>query len=324
MLMQRYKSPKRRARFIKAVMCLVLAGGLAILLLHHFHTKPVITTHSSTPSTSFVSTGDWELDWPDSGEAAIGIAGSGVLATHGAQTSRATASTAKLITALTVLKKYPLQPGQSGPKITLTIDDVRIYNQYLAEDGSSARVLVGAQISEYQMLEAVLIPSANNIADSLAIWAYGSLPTYQAAATQTAQSLGLAGTTIGSDASGLSPDTVSTAHDLVVIGEAAMENPVIAEIVGISKTTVPVFGEITNYNTLLGHEGIVGVKTGNSDEAGGVYVFAADYRTPDGQNITIVGAVQGLPDLPSALQAAKPLLKSTEQNIDKGKLTAVH
>jgi len=128
----------------------------------------------------------------------------------------------------------------------------------------------------------------------------------------------MASTTVGSDASGLSPDTLSTAHDLVLLGEAAMQNPVLAEIV--SKSSVddfPLIGTIENTNTLLGQDGIVGVKTGNSDEAGGVFVFAAKYNDDSGKEQIIVGAVQGLPDLEKALQAAKTLLKSAEKNINR-------
>jgi D-alanyl-D-alanine carboxypeptidase (penicillin-binding protein 5/6) len=308
---QRYEPPKRRRSIIRIAWFFVLIVVAIALSFHYFRSSPA-------------GTSNLKLDWPKTGEAAIGIVGQGVSGTNGAQTARPTASTAKLITALTVLKKYPLQPGQSGPSITLTLNDVKIYSQYLSEDGSSTRVLVGAQLSEYQMLEAMLIPSANNMADSLAIWAFGSLANYKVAATQTVKSLGLDSTKIGSDASGLSPDTVSTAHNLVLVGEAAMQNPVIAQIVGTSQTTLPVAGTITNNNTLLGQDGIVGVKTGNSDEAGGVFVFAAKYSTANGQKLTIVGAVQGLPNLPTALQVAKPLLHSAEQNISQGKLAAAN
>jgi len=166
----------------------------------------------------------------------------------------------------------------------------------------------------------MMLPSANNMADSLAVWAYGSLPAYATAANSYLTSLDLHDTHVGTDASGLNASTVSSTHDLVLLGELAMQNPVLAEIVGTSSVDgFPLVGTITNTNTLLGQDGIVGVKTGNSDDAGGVFVFAADYTKSDGQKITIVGAVQGLPDLDAALQAAQTLLHSAEQNIDQGK-----
>lgn len=151
---------------------------------------------------------------------------------------------------------------------------------------------VGEQLSEYQMLEAMMLPSADNMADSLAIWAYGSLPAYQAAANQYLANHNINDTHVGVDASGLDPSTVSTAHDLVLLGEAAMQNAVLAEIVAKpSVNGFPLMGTISNTNTLLGQNGIVGAKTGNTDQAGGVFVFAANYNDANGQELSVVGAV---------------------------------
>jgi len=246
------------------------------------------------------------------------VVGSGVLATHGEQAARPTASTAKLITALTVLKKYPLRDGESGPTLTMSRSDIELLVKYTDLDGSEiGKVVVGEKLTEYQMLQAMMLPSANNMADSLAIWAFGSLQAYQEAANNYLAELGLHDTHVGTDASGLDPSTVSTAHDLVLIGEAAMQNPVLAEIAALPNVNgFPLVGTITNVNTLLGHEGIVGIKTGNSDEAGGVFVFAAKQTLPNGQTVTIVGVVQGLPSLADALQATPPLLRSITQNIN--------
>jgi D-alanyl-D-alanine carboxypeptidase (penicillin-binding protein 5/6) len=137
------------------------------------------------------------LNWPSQGESAVGIVGTNILQSIGDSTPKPTASTAKLITALMVLKAKPLSVSDTGPTVTLTQADVNIYNAYLAEDGSVVQVQAGEQITEYQMLEAMLLPSANNIADSLAIWAYGSLSAYSTAANAYVKSLGLSATTIG-------------------------------------------------------------------------------------------------------------------------------
>ncbi|HUD81267.1 MAG TPA: hypothetical protein VMR08_01395 [Patescibacteria group bacterium] len=254
------------------------------------------------------------LSWPNSQQAAIGGLGYGVLDTNGTQTEQPIASTAKLITALTVLNHDPLSLGQQGPMITFSDNDVAIYNNYLAEDGSVVKVVSGEQMSEYQALSAMLLPSANNVADSLAIWAFGSLQNYLTAASQEIQGLGLSSTVVSSDASGFNPATVSTAHDLVLLGENAMQNPVIAQIVGQSEANLPVVGEVKNVNTLLGQNGIVGIKTGNTDQAGGVYIFAAKDSLNQTYSVTIVGAIQGSPTLQDALGGTIPLLISAESN----------
>lgn len=254
------------------------------------------------------------LQWPAQGQAAVGVAGTSILDMHGAETPVPTASTAKLITALTVLAAKPLQPGQQGPTITLTPNDVAIYNNYVAQDGSLVQVQAGEQISEYQMLQTMMLPSANNMADSLAIWAFGSLQTYQQAANQYLEDQGLVTSHVGSDASGLSPTTTSTAHDMVQIGELVMQNPVLSQIVGQPTAAgIPVVGTIKNVNSLLGTDGIIGIKTGNSDQAGGAFVSASK-TTANGKPVTIITAVMDAPGLWQAMQESLPLIQSAQAN----------
>lgn len=266
---------------------------------------------ASTPTITHSDTTNSIINWPGSTEAAVGAVGYGVLAANGASTALPTASVAKMMVALSVLKVKPLQLGEQGPTLTLTQADVNSYNAYVAEDGSVVKVAAGEKISEYQALEAMLLPSANNMADTLATWAFGSISAYSTYANNLAESLGMSDTTFGSvDASGYSPTTISTPHDLVVLGEATLKNPVIAQIVGRPTAVVPVGGTVTNVNWLLGSYGIDGIKTGNTDQAGGVYLFSAKQTFETGQSVTIVGAIMGAPTLQAALDDAVPLLIS--------------
>lgn len=254
------------------------------------------------------------LAWPGRGETAVGILDSSVLETHGKQKPTPTASTAKLITSLVVLQKKPLQPGEQGPMITLGKSDVAIYDRYFAEGGSLVQIKEGEKISEYQMLEAILLPSANNMADSLAIWAFGSLKAYAAAANEYLESQGIKNTRVGSDASGFSPDTKSTASDLVKIGELAMDNPVLTKIVGEkSASGIPVAKTIKNRNLLLGTSNIVGIKTGNTDEAGGVFVSASHAKL-NGKTVTIVTSLMGGQSLNEAMRDSLGLIRSAQAN----------
>lgn len=254
------------------------------------------------------------LVWPAAGQSAVGIVGSTILETHGKQKPVPTASTAKLITALTVLQAKPLSPGQQGPTLTLGPADVALYNSYHAQDGSLVPVKNGEKISEYQVLQAMMLPSSNNLADSLAIWAFGSLRNYQLAANQFLEDNGLVESHVGKDASGLNPSTTSTAEDLARIGELAMQHPVLSKIVGQSSATgIPVVGTIKNVNQLLGADHIIGVKTGNSDQAGGVYVSASRVQV-NGKPVTIVTALAGAPGLWEAMHGSLPLIKSAQAN----------
>lgn len=249
------------------------------------------------------------LAWPASGSAALEAQGITGILTNGEQKALPTASIAKVITALTVLQQKPLELNDSGPTITLTQADVDIYNNYVAADGSVVRVAPGEQITEYQALQAIMLPSANNIADSLAIWAFGSLDAYRTAAAQYTKQIGMQNTTIGPDASGLSPLTASTPTDLIRLGEQAMAHPVLAQIVAQKTAVLPVEGAVYNVNSTLGQSGIVGIKTGNIDEVGGNLLFASKTDV-GGKTITIIGAVMGQPDLAAALRVSPPLSAS--------------
>ena len=252
------------------------------------------------------------LTWPAYGGAAVGAVGYGVLAAGGKQTPVPTASVAKVMTALAVLQKHPLKPGEQGPTLTLGSQDVDFYNRYVAVGGSVVPVNYGEEISEYQALQALLLPSANNMAETLAVWAFGSVDTYTSFANTYAKQLGLTGTHIA-DASGFSPGTTSTPADLVRLGEASSMVPVVAQIVAQTTADIPVAGTIRNINEQLGQNGINGIKTGNTDAAGGVYLVSASY-TVGSRTVQVVAAITGAPTLVRAMQDALPLLASARAN----------
>lgn len=248
------------------------------------------------------------LDWPD-GNAAIGATGYGVLQSNNGDTPTPTASTIKIVLALAVLKQKPLKLNQAGPLITISANDVALYQNALHNDGSVVPVQEGEQLSEYQALQALLLPSGNNIAETLANWAFGSQQNYITYATNMLHGMGLSKTHLD-DASGFSPKTVSTPKELVVIGEQAMQNAVFAKIVSQKQANLPVVGQVDNVNADLGQRDINGIKTGNTDEAGGCLVFSAT-RKVGNKDITVVGAVQALQGLQDALNAAPDLVDNS-------------
>lgn len=290
------------------LVCLVLIVAIESLL--YFRPlptlQPVVSLKSPLPAPAPT------LPWPAYGQAAIGAQGFGVLATHGTQKSAPIASVAKTMTAYCVLKEKPLAAGQQGPMLTITDQDVATYNDYVAKGGSVAQVAAGEQISEYQALQAMLLPSANNFADLLADWAFGSMENYIAYANQQAKDLGMSDTHIA-DASGFSSQTTASAQDLVRLGQAAIQNPVIAAVVSQPQATIPVAGSVHNVNWLLGTDGVNGIKTGDTDQAGGCFLFSAP-RTVGSQTVTIVGAIMSAPRLDAAISDSKPLLAAASQN----------
>ena len=190
-----------------------------------------------------------------------------------------TASTTKMILALMIMEKKPFKHGEIGEDIVITKEMYDKYGWYLMHDGSNSQVKIGEKISEYDALVSTMLVSSNNMADSLAMWAFGSISEYQKYANQTLKDWGFENTTIGSkDASGYDEGTTSTAADLARIGYRVMLNPVLAEIVGLETAEVPVAGKLVNTNKLLGKSRIVGVKTGYIGDPSG-YCIVTAYRT---------------------------------------------
>lgn len=291
--------------------------GLLVLLIivvlvgfgSYVRALPLANGQSTLDDTTNQPAAQVALDWPAQGEAAIGVLGQGAMAQTANIKSMPTASVAKVMVALTVLKKYPLKIGESGPIITVSQADVDSYNTYLSENGSVVAVTVGEKITEYQALQAMLLPSANNIAEMLAVWAYGSLPNYLTAANEYSQDIGLLGSRFA-DASGFAPETVSTPRDLVLLGQKAIGQPVLKQIFAQPNAQFPGVGTIVNTNFMLGSDGIIGIKTGNTDQAGGVYLFAAEHQLPNSRVVTVIGSIMGAPSLYRALADAPPLLNS--------------
>jgi D-alanyl-D-alanine carboxypeptidase (penicillin-binding protein 5/6) len=230
--------------------------------------------------------------WPAYGQAAVQIGRSRVQAGPN-QHAAPIASVAKVMTAYLVLRDHPLQPGEDGPTITLTDADVADTDRRRGQEESVVSIAAGEQLTELQALQALLLPSANNIAAVLARWDAGSVDGFVARMNATALSLGMTHTRY-TDPSGYDDATVSTADDQVRIVDRAMRLPVFASIVATPSATLPVAGTLDNTNTLLGHNGFVGVKTGSTAAAGGCFAFRA-IRSIDGEWTTITGVVLGQP-----------------------------
>jgi serine-type D-Ala-D-Ala carboxypeptidase (penicillin-binding protein 5/6) len=219
------------------------------------------------------------------------------------------ASTAKMMTALLALEDHPLAAGQPGPPITVSPADVATFQAERNQNESVLPVATGEQLSEYQLLQGLLLPSASNYADMLARWDLGDVATFVNRMNTRAAALGMSATHYV-DVSGFSPLSVSIPADLITLARTAMKQPAFAEIVGQPQATLPVAGVVHNLDTLLGQGGVVGIKTGHTDQAGGCFVVAVDL-TVDGAPARLYGAVMGQPNaLAGAFSAASTLLRA--------------
>ena len=254
------------------------------------------------------------MPWPGYGSSAYAVPKTKLFAmSDDTAQSVPIASLTKVITALAVLDKYPLEPDEQGPMITLTEEDVKLYHEYRSKDGVVVPVEVGAQISLHQALQAAMMMSANNMTDTLVKWAFGSMDEYVAYANEMLRDMELDETVVA-DASGFSPFSVSTAKNMTILGHKYMQNPVLREISMQEKATIPIAGVIQNYNSFANENGIVGIKIGYTDEAKRTYMAAdIDYDGGDIDGISIA-VVLGAEDFSSAAKDARAILKAGNSN----------
>jgi len=213
------------------------------------------------------------------------------------------------MTAYLVLEDHPLAASSNGPNVTMSPTDVGYFSQDTVSDQANVEVQAGEVLTERQLLEGLLIHSANNLAMTLAGWDAGSVPAFVAKMNATAQRLGMTQTHYA-DPSGYDPGSMSTPADLLKIASLDMENPVFAQIVQMSSVTLPMAGQISSYTPgLEGEAGTlpntVGVKSGFTTAAGGGDVLAL--RAMVGTTPVIVLAAVTNQEAPNVLQASGQL-----------------
>jgi D-alanyl-D-alanine carboxypeptidase (penicillin-binding protein 5/6) len=176
------------------------------------------------------------------------------------------ASTTKLMTAYVTLEYEP-------------VNRMLVEQPYTPGSGESlAPVPVGARLSVADMLRAMLLPSGNNVAYSLAIDVGGSVSHFVSLMNSAAAALGLTRThyttPIGLDTPG---GNYSTAADLATLTRVLMRDPLMRTIVDKPSARLADGIVVNNRNDLVGaYPWVVGVKTGSTQDAAYCLVAAAD------------------------------------------------
>ena len=261
----------------------------------------------SDSSRTYVSS----AGWPEQGQAAL-VIGSARPAASPDEQPVPIASLAKVMAAYLTLERYPLGGTQDGFTTTITAAQAQAEAEDAGQGESVVAVRPGEQLTERQLLEALLIPSGNNIAQTLADDVAGSETRFVAEMNNEAHALGM-DQTVYTDPSGFDSTTVSTAADQLRVFQQAMRFPVFRQIVSMPSVTLPFAGTLTNYNPLIA-EGYAG-KTGSDSAAEGCLAFFTSV-TIDGRRATAAGVVLGQgqgSDTPALLAAAG---KTAEQLVD--------
>ncbi len=275
----------RRRRLLLGVALVALLAHTAGQLLNNTgHVRmPTARTRNDHPNTYLSA-----VSWPLQGQAAL-VLGNGRSAASPDEQPAPIASLAKVMTAYLTLERYPLSGAQDGFMIMITAAEAQAEAQDAALHQSVVAVRAGEQLTERQLLEALLIPSGNNIAQLLANVVAGSQPSFIAEMNAEARTLGMDHTAY-TDPSGWDPGTVSTAADQLRVFQRAMRFPVFRQIVSTASVTLPVAGTLTNFNPLIA-DGYAG-KTGSDSAAGGCLAFFTNV-TVGGRPVTAVGVVMG-------------------------------
>ncbi len=281
---------RRRWPWVALVVIVLAIAATGLQLSRPF---PTVSLQRALPVVSPVAGATPGLPWPATGEAAVAVPQLGVSVQSGPEAAVPIASLTKIMTAYLTLRDHPLAVGAQGPVLTMTAADQAEASADAGVGATNVPVQAGEKLSERQLLDGLLVHSANNLADVLARWDAGTLPAFVGKMNVTAAALGMSHTHY-SDASGLDPGTAGTAADELRVTQAAMAIPTFAAVVAQPTVTLPVAGLLNNYVSSVGTDGIVGVKSGFTQLAMGCLVLAGE-RTVAGQRVLVLAAVTGQP-----------------------------
>lgn len=232
-----------------------------LLLAFLFTVGTALPGLAQAPDRPTVTAPAWVLYDASSGQ---------TLAEADADTRRPMASTTKMMTALVALESSELT------------EVVAISEAAAAIGGAGIGYAAGEAVLLEDLVAALLLQSANDSAIAIAEHVGGNEPVFVGMMNERARALGLTNTSFA-NAHGLdSPNHFSSANDLLRLALAGMENPDFARMVAEPQITLgdaPDGSErvAENRNELVPEfEGIIGVKTGFTDDAGLVLVAAAE------------------------------------------------
>lgn len=193
------------------------------------------------------------------------------------------ASTTKIMTALLAIESGRLD------------ETVHVPAEAVGVEGSSMHLRAGEAITLRDLVYGLMLTSGNDAAVAIARFLDGGTEQFATRMNARASEMGLCGTHFVTPNGLHDPEHYTTARDLALLGAAALENPVFAEIVSAKYRTTEgsVRHTLKNKNRLLWeYEGGIGVKTGYTKKAGKCLVFAAERGA-----MKLVGVVLNCPSM---------------------------
>ncbi len=210
--------------------------------------------------------------------------------------ARVPASLTKIMTAVVALEHFKDDPD--ALKTTYASGDTEAFDELYGTGASTADIQPFEKVTYYDLLCALLIPSACEAANIIAIDLGGSINKFCDMMNEESEKLGMKNSHF-SNAHGLfTNQNYSSCHDMAILSKYALDNfPVFSEIVSKPTYNMPPTEEhpdgtlIINTNEMLDetsdyyYSPVKGVKTGTLDDAGRCLVSVGSL---DGKNYMIV------------------------------------
>ena len=195
-------------------------------------------------------------------------------------TKKKMASTTKIMTATIIIEKCNLS------------DTIEISKKAAGTGGSRLGLKTGDKITILDLLYGLMLRSGNDAAVALAEYAGGDINGFAELMNAKALELGLTNTHFETPHGLDSNEHYTTAYELALLSNYALNNPTFAKIVGTKNYTITINGspkDLSNTNELLGNmEGVYGIKTGFTNGANRCLVTACKRN-----NIDIICVVLG-------------------------------
>ncbi|MDE6036297.1 MAG: D-alanyl-D-alanine carboxypeptidase [Ruminococcus sp.] len=207
------------------------------------------------------------------------------------------ADTGEIIYSVNCDEKLPMASTTKIMTTLLCLESGNLYEEFEVDsdaimvEGSSMGLQKGDIVTKYALCCGMLLPSGNDSANATAVKLAGSLENFAVMMNDKAESLGLSKTWFVTPSGLEGKGHGSSAYDMAILAREALKNPIFREICS-SPTIKTEFGNppytrwLKNTNKLLTmYDGVYGVKTGFTDEAGRCLVSACER---DGVNLICV------------------------------------
>lgn len=190
------------------------------------------------------------------------------LASKDIDSQRSVASLAKILTAIIIMRDHRVDEIMTVPD-NLPVDS----------DVQSIGIHPGEQFRIDQALRALLIYSAGDMAQALAVWDAGSMDKFADKMNTLAGEWGLTNSHFSNSIGLDDTKQYSSARDLTRLSQIALHSPLFTQLVNtkqaeITDTTGKTY-RLTNTNELLAQADIFGIKTGTTGGAGETYIALA-------------------------------------------------